>query len=352
MGLTQSQKAMIEKARSAGVGGQAVPLDDGACAYLVGIVARDLGLQDHFPEIPRDLPHFFESAELNVLHVQGLEFIPLIARLVELTSDADLFFVCLASLHKRRLKYERILQTQAFPTIEQVGPRALLQYGTMSVRALAGLLFWRKWLFDIDNRAGQETGYLFEPIIAHAIGGAPFGAKTSPVRRSGDPTKGRQVDCIRDRKAYEFKIRVTIASSGQGRWQEELEFPNDARNSNYTPVLVVLDATPNPKLEQLEAAFLASQGEVYKGNEAWAHLDGAAGPTMALFLEKYVREPLQSLLAEAPRDLPDFQARMDANGISLSIGREVFRIDRSRTMAFDDQLNDIPDDANEGIPGP
>ena len=28
-------------------------------------------------------------------------------------------------------------------------------------------------------------------------------------------------------KAYEFKLRVTIAASGQGRWKEELDFPSD-----------------------------------------------------------------------------------------------------------------------------
>lgn len=352
MALTQAQKAMIERARSAGVGGQAVPLSDEVCAYLVAIVARDLGLQDHFNELPLRLPEFFERADLGSLAVPGATFMPLVERLVNLNSDADLFFVCLASLHKRRLKYQRILQTQSIPTIEQVGPRGLLQYGTMSPRALTGLLFWRKWLFDLDNRAGQETGYLFEPIIAHAIGGSPFGARASPVRRRGNAEKGRQVDCIRERKAYEFKIRVTIASSGQGRWQEELEFPADARHSNYTPVLVVLDATPNPKLEQLEAAFLAARGEVYKGNEAWAHLDAVAGPTMALFLEKYVREPIQSLLAAVPRQLPEFRAQMDADSITLSIDGETFRIHRRLAEVADGEADDLPEDAIEGIPGP
>lgn len=352
MGLTQAQKAMIEKARSAGVGGQAVPLDDRTCAYLVAVAVRDLGLQGHFPELPQDLPQFFESQNLNDLGVTSVAFLPLMERLVGLNPNADLFFVCLASLHKRRLKYERILQTQAMPTIEQVGPRGLLQYGTMTPCALAGLLFWRKWLFDLDNRAGQETGYLFEPIIAHAIGGAPFSAKASPVRRSRNPQKGRQVDCIRDQKAYEFKIRVTIASSGQGRWQEELEFPADARSSNYTPVLVVLDATPNPKLAQLEAAFVDAHGEVYKGAAAWAHLDAVAGPTMAVFLEKYVRGPMQSLLVAAPHELPDFQAKMHGQSITLYIGGESLHIKRQPTQEVDDQSDDLPDDANDGIPGP
>ena len=119
-------------------------------------------------------------------------------------------FACLAALHKARLKYERILETQPVPTIDQVGPRGLLQFGGMDVRALAGFLLWRKWVFDIDNRAGQETGYLFEPIIAAAVGGVPVSARKSPVRRRNAPSKGRQVDCLREKRAYEIKLRVTI----------------------------------------------------------------------------------------------------------------------------------------------
>ena len=129
------------------------------------------------------------------------------------------------------------------------------QFGKLRSDALAGFLFWRKWFYDIDNRAAQETGYLFEPIIAHAIGGTPAPAKKSPVKRQSDRNKGRQVDCILDDRAYEFKIRVTIAASGQGRWQEELDFPTDCRTSGFTPVLVCLDSTPNPKLSALVDAF-------------------------------------------------------------------------------------------------
>ncbi|MBU4270666.1 MAG: restriction endonuclease [Planctomycetes bacterium] len=351
MGLTQTQKAMVEKARAAGGSGQAIPLSDDACVCLIGIIARDLGLSDHFPELPSDLPPFFDQREPGSLNISGVEFLPLMERLVKLNPDSDTFFSCLANLHKRRLKYERILQTQPIPTIEQVGPRGLLQFGTISATTLTGLLFWRKWFFDIDNRAGQETGYLFEPIIAHAIGGVPFSAKASPVRRAGDSRKGRQVDCIRQQKAYEFKIRVTIASSGQGRWQEELDFPVDCRQSRYTPVLVVLDATPNPKLDQLEAAFLRQQGEVYKGESAWEHLESVAGPTMGLFLEKYVRDPIQALLNKVSDCLPEFVARMDKDGITLSVAGESMLIRRTLGAA-DDEVQELPDDASDQIPGP
>ncbi len=352
MALTQNQRSMIEKARSAGVGGQAVPLSDEACAYLVAVIASDLQLDSKFPELPSHVPPFFDHKELASLVVTGVQFTPLIERLADLNRDADTFFVCLASLHKRRLKYEKILQTQPIPTIEQVGPRGLLQFGTMTAKALTGLLFWRKWLFDIDNRARQETGYLFEPIIAHAIGGAPVGANGSPVRRTRDRRKGRQVDCIREKRAYEFKIRVTIASSGQGRWREELDFPVDARKSGYTPVLVVLDATPNPKLEQLKKAFLKAKGEVYIGDKAWQHLESVAGSTMALFLEKYVRDPIQSLLSEVPERLPEFIARMSDDEIILDIAGEELRIPRTHAISDDADIDSLPEDVDDQIPGP
>ena len=351
MGLSQSQKSMIERARSGGASDQGISLTDDICCYLVGTIARDLDVLDQFPELPQDVPPFFENVELNGLRVPGIPFLPLMERLVGHKPDADTFFACLASLHKRRLKYERILQTQPIPTIEQIGPRGLLQYGTLRAKSLTGLLFWRKWFFDIDNRAGQETGYLFEPIIAHAIGGAPFSAKASPVKRASDPKKGRQADCIREKQAYEFKIRVTIASSGQGRWQEELDFPVDCRTSGYTPILIVLDATPNPKLAQLEAAFLMQQGEVYLGEVAWRHLEAAAGPTMALFLERYVRVPIQALLSEVKDTLPDFSAVMRDGNITLTIGGDSVLIKRS-PEAPQDISDELPEDAGEQIPGP
>jgi hypothetical protein len=218
----------------------------------VGVVARDLRLLKHFREVPRDLPQFFSPGPLDALVLPGVDFPALFERLVKRDENADTYFSCLATLHKARLKHERILQAQPVPTIDQVGPRGLLQYGTLAPKALTLFLLWRKWIYDIDNRAGQETGYVFEPIIARAIGGVSVGSKKSPVRRQSNKQKGRQVDCIRETKAYEIKRRVTIAASGQGRWKEELDFPTDCKSSGFVPVLVVLDATPNPKLEELK----------------------------------------------------------------------------------------------------
>lgn len=351
MPLTKTQQTIWEKARAYGSGDQAVGLTDEICAYLVTQIAHDLGLQENFPDVLHDLPSFFEAEDLDTLVIKDVDAMRLFEHLVQQNADADMYFACLSTLHKARLKYETILRTQPFPTLEQVGPRGLLQYGQLSPAALVGLLFWRKWFFDIDNRAGQETGYLFEPVIAHAVGGIPVPARKSPVKRHRDNRKGRQVDCLLGKKAYELKIRVTIAASGQGRWREELDFPIDCYESGYTPVLLVLDSTPNPKLKELKQAYLNRRGEVYDGAEAWQHLDSLAGPTMTLFLEKYIRGPIDRLIAEAPQELPKFVATMSDDQISLSIGDETLSIARHQGTIEENQHDEAPEDSGDDIPG-
>ncbi len=118
------------------------------------------------------------------------------------------------------------------------------------------------------------------------------------LNERGEPTdEARQIDCYdgESQLAYEFKLRVTIAASGQGRFAEELSFPRECRASGLTPVLVVLDPTPSPRLVELIAAFAANQGRHYVGPEAWAHMELKAGRTMAIFLERYIRPPLTEM---------------------------------------------------------
>jgi hypothetical protein len=350
MGLTKTQETIWEKARALGSGDQAVVLTDEVCAYLIGRIAHDLELAEHFPEIPAQLAPFFASVDLDSLRLAVESPRGLFERLVSLNADADMFFACLAALHKARLKYETILETQPIPTLEQVGPRGLLQYGKLTPSALAGLLFWRKWFYDIDNRAGQETGYLFEPVIAHAIGGTPAPANSSPVKRATNKSKGRQVDCLRERRAYELKIRVTIAASGQGRWREELDFPVDCRESGYVPVLVVLDGTSNPKLTELSAAFEREGGEVYTGDLAWEHLESLAGDTMSRFLDKYVRAPINKLIEEEPTALPELTARLGAGTLLITVGDEALSINR-REGEPENGRDETPDDAVDKVIG-
>ena len=347
MGLTKVHQALVAKVKAVGNSGMSIPLDDAACAYLLSLVVHDLELTEGFPELRAAPKPFFETVPLQSLRIDGLDFLDLFERLVRLKEDADSYFFCLATLHKARLKYERILQAQPLPTIDQVGPRGLLQFGSLGARALAAFLFWRKWIFDIDNRAGQETGYLFEPIIANSIGGVPASAKKSPVKRKGTGT-GRQLDCVRevDKRAYEIKLRVTIAASGQGRWQEELDFPEDCRASGYKPVLIVLDPTNNPKLKELQRVFVESGGECHVGQAAWDHLEDMAGETMATFLSRYVHDPIEALLNESLQELPEITFAVTDDVLTVDVAGERLRVARAVQPELASGPDEVPDDVS------
>lgn len=350
MPLTKSQQTILERARSVGSGGYGLALTEPACVYLIAVIAEDLGLRASFPEFKGvTVEPLYSRGRPADMQIRNIDFLPLFERLVKLREDSDTYFSCLAALHKARTKYARILESQPLPTLEQVGPRSLLQAGSLSYGALASFLLWRKWLFDIDNRAGQETGYVFEPIIAHAIGGTPVGSARSPIRRHDDPRKGRQVDCIRNKMAYEFKVRVTIAASGQGRWREELDFPIDCKQSGYKPVLVVLDSTPNPKLDELRRAFTANGGQVYIGADAWAHLRSVAGKTMGLFVEKYVHAPLAGMLKGKAAALPGLSLSVAEGRMTIKVGRESLVIPRRPLAELQTDDPEAPDDEADDL---
>jgi hypothetical protein len=317
-------QSLVTAARALG-DGKLVSLDDAELLALVSLILSDLGrgdIAERLGDRSRDpRPYFDRPLEAFLASpFGGVAFWDAFLECAGAIEDFPTYFKCVCEMHKRRREYDRILSFQPFPTSDQIAPRALLEFGLSDPTALASWLTWRKWLFDLDNRAGQETGYLFEPILAAALGGVPFPATKSPVKRADDPSKGRQVDCVVERDAYEFKIRVTIAASGPGRWKEELSFPVDCRASGVRPILVVLDPTPNPRLTELAGAFRAEGGLVYIGDEAWAHLEGRAGATMAVFLENYVRRPVADIgeRMQAPLDMK-LSARADGN-VSLTFG--------------------------------
>jgi hypothetical protein len=350
--LSTTQRGFFEKARRLGAGASQIQLDDSDCLKLANVIARDLGVSDDRICPPSGLPKFFDPA-FATWRAAGPAASEVFEALVQNIVDSELYFHCLASIYLRRLKYARILATQPMPTLEQVGPRGLLQFGYAPPAELVALLFWRKWIYDIDNRAAQETGYIFEPIIAASIGGVSYSGTKSPVqsRKSGG---GRQVDCIRERSAYELKLRVTIAASGQGRWGAELDFPEDCKASGFRPVLIVFDSTENPKLIELKKAFEDAGGAHYIGEHAWQHLEEVAGETMGIFLDRYVRGPLEDLLqaAPAPRALPDLILRQGDRYIAVRIGEFEMRIDRTgddENLVVDDRL---PPDVDEELPGP
>lgn len=213
--------------------------------------------------------------------------------------DFALFIENLSALHRRRVKFKRILSSQPVPTMDQIGPRILLEYGVCDIELLANWMTWRKWIYDIDNRSAQETGYLFEPILASSLGGETIGAKNSPIKRldeNGKPTNnGRQVDCLiaDSNTAYELKLRVTIAASGQGRFGEELSFPYECQAAGYKPVLLVLDPTPSDRLAELSKKYIECGGSFFQGEQAWEHMEKQAGEVMSVYVEKYIKPAIK-----------------------------------------------------------
>ncbi|MGG0278323.1 hypothetical protein ABEY37_00945 [Bacillus pacificus] len=222
-----------------------------------------------------------------------------------------LYLKNLSSLHRRRFKYRCILSKQPFPLTEQIGPRSLIEFGNSNEQLLFNWLYWRKWIYDIDNRSAQETGYLFEPILASCIGGESVSHGNSPVKRldsAGNPTKeGRQIDCYihteNEKYAYELKLRVTIAASGQGRFGEEMSFPKEANAAGIKPILVVFDSTESELLTKLQKQYEEHGGEVYIGQSAWNLLKNKAGSEMGQFIEKYIQPPIDAM-ANIKIDIP------------------------------------------------
>jgi len=215
--------------------------------------------------------------------------------------DFVLYIDNLSALHRRRIKYRKILSMQPMPTMDQIGPRVLLEFGACDSSLLANWMMWRKWIYDIDNRAAQETGYVFEPIIASCLGGESVGARNSPVKRvdkEGSQTaNGRQIDCYvpSSNIAYEVKLRVTIAASGQGRFGEELSFPFECQAAGIKPVLLVLDPTPSNRLDELSKKFIDCGGELYQGEDAWLHMEEKSGEVVSVFIEKYIRPAISEI---------------------------------------------------------
>ena len=200
-----------------------ISMTDRELARLVSVVLRDLKHHHLIPAWARDIPsgdyYDVPLAWFTRDEARPFDFGKFFVNCCRRIENFRVVFRCITKLHRHRRKFEMIMRTQPLPTMEQVARRGLLEHGSIPVAGLASWLTWRKWIYDIDNRSAQETGYLFEPMLTESLGGRSVSAKASPVRRADDPSKGRQVDCIvelaGEKLAYEFKDRITIAASGQ-----------------------------------------------------------------------------------------------------------------------------------------
>lgn len=328
----QQDRETISKARQLGGKGPRVYLEDNDLLRLCAIVAIDLN-NPHLvssiingEDISKDyygIPLQWFSQPVS-RHVDLTETFLLLQQMIQ---DFKTYFANLCEIHKHRVKFKLILEKQELPEIEPIVPRCLLEYKLIPSETLASWLVWRKWLYNIDNRSAQETGYLFEPILASAIGGVSFSSTKSPVKRVNDSKKGRQVDCIYNKSAYEFKMRVTSAASGQGRIKEELDSAQDCYSSGYTPILLVLDPSSSNRLEELVAEYSKYGGSTFSGNDAWNHIEEKSGPVMGKFVEQYVRVPLKEV-DSSYKSLAPISLKNTEKEITVQIGDQSFSIAR------------------------
>lgn len=339
MTVSRQQKAFYRTFSQHGAGNALVKVEPKDIVLLIHIAYIDV-YQDradwfvteyeemakvNFYEIsPKDiesLPDMSEERAISLLKSSGI---------ANTENIIYLYMRNLAELYRRRFKFYNILRTQPFPVTEQIGLRSLLEYGNCADELLFSWMRWRKLIYDIDNRSAQETGYLFEPIMASCLGGEPVSHRNSPVKRvaeNGSPTSdGRQIDCyIEDKKeAYELKLRVTIAASGQGRFSEEMSFPYEARMAGLKPILIVFDSTPSVLLEKLKNKYVSEGGSYAIGENAWKVLTDQAGTEMGNYILKYIK-PLIIKMEQEKTDIPNdihLKATLDLLSIGDNKGNE------------------------------
>lgn len=343
MPISTSVRRIFSQCRILGNGSQRITLNESEIFSLLHVSLRDLAWRSEdfgFPILPTPFPsmsYYQIPLDWFIAHEvfpSNSELLNYFAQMVKYDPDFGLYFHNLCSLHKRRLKYQRILSTQPKPNMDQIGPRSLLEYGITDTKFLFSWMVWRKWIFDIDNRSAQETGYLFEPVLASCLGGESISASKSPIKRldeNGNPTNnGRQIDCYLGDSdlAYELKLRVTIAASGQGRFAEEMSFPLECKAAKLTPVLLVLDPTPSSRLSELSEAFINSGGNVFIGDDAWEHMEQQAGAIMSVFLEKYIRPPLASVADLEEYEIESIHLSWSQDSILLETSNARYEISR------------------------
>lgn len=319
MSLTRQQKEFYRTFSQHGSGDAKIQIPPSDVALLIHIAYKDLfkieptWFKPDFAELAKQnfysltpaqidsLPQINQETAYNLLIASGA---------TDTNNIIYLYLKNLAELYRRRFKFYNILRTQSFPMTEQIGPRCLLEYGRCVDDLLFDWMCWRKLIYDIDNRSAQETGYLFEPILASCLGGESVSHKFSPIKRiddNGKPTnEGRQIDCYIEeaKEVYELKLRVTIAASGQGRFNEEMTFPYEAQRAGLKPILIVFDPTPSTLLDKLKEKYASAGGSYAIGDAAWTYLKERAGKEMGEYIIKYIKPPI-SRMEKEKKDIPD-----------------------------------------------
>lgn len=259
--------------------------------YLIDLTYQDLNRTN------KNVPEYYDLSIEEFIVDKDTDF-PLeeLIKLEDSNKLAKRYFQCLLELHKKRRKFYEILNTQEPPPKKQISIRGLLEYQNGKEDEIISNLVKRKHTYDIDNRSAQETGYLIETIFREALGGKAGHQKNSEVKRTLDNKKSRQVDCIieKDGKsyAYEVKLRISMAASGQGRFNEELSFAQDCKNNEFIPILLILEKDDNSKFFKIKQTYQENDGFVFSGEEAWKHIIDMAPKEISFFINKYLYIPL------------------------------------------------------------
>ena len=344
MSATCQQRAFYKTFSQHGAGAAMVEIEPKAVVLLIHIAYLDIfenepdWFLEPFSQLAKE--NFYTITAEKVAELPDMTVDDAISclRLSGATNTENVIYLYLKNLSelwRRRFKFYNILKTQPFPLTEQIGPRCLLEYGNCEDALLFSWMSWRKLIYDIDNRSAQETGYLFEPILASCLGGEPVSHRYSPVKRiddNGNPTnEGRQIDCYieESREVYELKLRVTIA----GRFSEEMSFPYEARKAGLTPILIVFDPTPSSLLDRLKAKYVEEGGRCAIGEDAWNMLTDRAGREMGKYIVKYIKPPI-SKMDEVRLSIPS-NIQLSASEDRLTITDETgnrYSIPRNETV--------------------
>jgi len=78
-----------------------------------------------------------------------------------------------------------------------------------------------------------------------------------------------------------------------------------------------------------------------------------AGKTMSVFLEKYVRAPLEDMLSAAPEnDLPALSLHIESEKLVIGVGRERYTHPRAPSAELASNPDPLPPDVDDDFPTP
>lgn len=143
--LDRETRQLINAARTLGTESLSIYLEDDELLRLCAVIAADLGIShivDELVEQPELLNGYYAVplAWFSRSVSSASRFSDVFARMKAEEADFPTYFKSLSELHKRRRKFQLILEHQALPQMEQLVPRCLLEYGLKPRRRL--LLGW------------------------------------------------------------------------------------------------------------------------------------------------------------------------------------------------------------------